>query len=163
MEVFLNRTYMKRTTYLLLAAAFFSLMSFSSCERDKYLDWKYLNQSWYNEHKNDEGWNTTESGLQYKIINEGIGDKRPNSKSGVLVTYSGTYINGKEFDSAENSYLTVSGVVSGFGEALKLMKQNAIYEIRVPYEIGYGEDGNGAIPPYTTLIFRITLNQFWTE
>ena len=66
------------TSRLLLAAAtLLAAFAFSSCERDKYLDWKYINQSWYDEHKNDEGWHTTESGLMYRVIYDGIGDLKP--------------------------------------------------------------------------------------
>ena len=41
------------TSRLLLAAVLLAAFAFSSCERDKYLDWKYINQSWYEQHKND--------------------------------------------------------------------------------------------------------------
>ena len=147
---------------LLAAAALLATFAFSSCERDKYLDWKYINQSWYDEHKNDEGWHTTESGLMYRVIYDGIGDLKPGSKSAVLVSYRGTYFNGNEFDSGEMATLSVSGVVEGFAEGLKMMRKNAIYEFRIPQELGYGEEGSSPIPPYTTLIFRVELHDFQT-
>lgn len=151
------------TSRLLLAAAtLLAALAFSSCERDKYLDWKYINQSWYDEHKNDEGWHTTESGLMYRVIYDGIGDLKPGSKSAVLVSYRGTYFNGNEFDSGEMATLSVSGVVEGFAEGLKMMRKNAIYEFRIPQELGYGEEGSSPIPPYTTLIFRVELHDFQT-
>lgn len=177
MEVFLNRTYMKRTTYLLLAAALFSLMSFSSCERDKYLDWKYLNQSWYNEQKSlkednsDKNyWTETESGLLYRIVpgGEGIGDKHPSDKSWVNYQCTGVLFNGKVFQETANLESTINvkdskyNIITGLQEGIKMMKKNAVYEFIVPYEIGYGEDGNGTIPPYTTLKFKIILSDFGT-
>ena len=43
------------------------------------------------------------------------------------------------------------------------MRKNAIYEFRIPQELGYGEEGSSPIPPYTTLIFRVELHDFQTQ
>ncbi len=154
---------MKHPLPLLLAAfPLITLLSLTSCDRDNYLDWKYLNQSWFDAHQNDEGWQTTESGLMYRVIYEGIGDLKPGNKSIVYITYSGTFFNGYEFDSSDYSSMYVSDLCEGFIEGLKMMKQNAIYEFRIPYELGYGEDGSSPIPPYTVLIFKVELHNFWT-
>ncbi len=154
---------MKRITLFLLFFISLSFISLTSCKEDKYLDWRYINQQWLEQHKNDEGWKTTASGLQYKVIYEGIGDDRPSSKSAVTIAYTGTYINGVSFDSTTGYSGYLSSFVAGFQEGLKLMKENAIYEFRIPYELGYGDEGGSTIPPYTTLIFSVELKDFWTE
>lgn len=149
---------MKRITLFLLL--FVTIASFTSCKKDKYLDWKYLNEQWLNEHREEAGWITTESGLQYRKIKDGIGDFTPSWKSYVIVSYTGSYVTGKTFETTEGGYLKVSDVVPGMQEALKMMKQNSIYELRIPQDIAYGKDGSGAIPPYSVLLFRIELSNF---
>ena len=163
--------FMKHIKFLLSLFVLFSVFTFTSCKEDKYLDWKYINQQWYNQQKQmaaTEGseWQITESGILYKVIGEGIGDNnysgRPNDKSAVTITYTGRFFNDKSFDSNTKYSNYLSGFVPGFQESLKLMKRNAIYEVIIPYELGYGEDGGTSIPPYTTLQFRIELVEFWT-
>jgi FKBP-type peptidyl-prolyl cis-trans isomerase FklB len=58
----------------------------------------------------------------------------------------------------------VNALVDGFREGLKVMNETGIYEFYIPYELGYGIKGAGTegtsshIPPYSTLIFHVTLN-----
>jgi FKBP-type peptidyl-prolyl cis-trans isomerase len=104
---------------------------------------------------------TTPSGLQYKILTAGKG-KKPTASSNVLVHYTGKTIDGNVFDSSvqrgEPITLGVSGVISGWTEALQLMKEGDKWELYIPYDLAYGERGAGAqIPPYATLIFEVEL------
>ncbi len=52
---------------------------------------------------------------------------------------------------------SVNGVIDGFSTALQHMKEGDIWEIWVPWELGYGSSGSGNIPGYTTLVFEIEL------
>ncbi len=112
--------------------------------------------------KSNEGVQVTESGLQYRIIEEGSG-KSPTETSQVTVNYSGKLTNGDEFDSSyrrgEPASFPLNGVIRGWTEGLQLMKEGAKYEFFIPYELGYGErgTGSGSIPPYATLIFVVEL------
>lgn len=112
--------------------------------------------------KSNEGVQVTESGLQYRIIEEGSG-KSPTETSQVTVNYSGKLTNGEEFDSSyrrgEPASFPLNGVIRGWTEGLQLMKEGAKYEFFIPYELGYGErgTGSGSIPPYATLIFVVEL------
>lgn len=112
--------------------------------------------------KNNDGVQLTDSGLQYRIIEEGDG-KMPTESSQVTVNYSGKLINGDEFDSSyrrgEPASFPLNGVIKGWTEGLQLMKEGAKYEFFIPYELGYGErgTGSGSIPPYATLIFVVEL------
>lgn len=110
----------------------------------------------------NEGVQTTESGLQYRIIEDGSG-KSPTEASQVTVNYSGKLINGEEFDSSyrrgQPASFPLNGVIKGWTEGLQLMNEGSKYEFFIPYELGYGErgSGSGSIPPYATLIFIVEL------
>ncbi len=101
-------------------------------------------------------------GLQYKVIKSG-GGISPNKASTVVVEYEGKLIDGTVFDStAKNNHgkpvsLNVSSVMRGWSEALQLMKKGAEWEIYVPYDLGYGEQGEGNVPPFAVMIFRLKL------
>ncbi len=108
-----------------------------------------------------EGIITTESGLQYKVIKEGDGEK-PKAADKVNVHYRGTLISGKEFDSSykRGKPLTfgVNRVIKGWTEGLQLMTVGSKYKFFIPSGLAYGERGAGAdIGPNETLIFDVEL------
>ena len=131
----------------------------SSCDEDKYLEWKYLNETWLEQHKNDSGFVQTESGLCYKVIHQGA-TRRPNSSSIIYVKYKGELITGKVFDETEDEVVgfQLSNLVPGWIEGVTKMNVGGRYIFYIPYELAYGEDGSGSVPPYSTLIFDITLD-----
>ncbi|MBE0605672.1 MAG: FKBP-type peptidyl-prolyl cis-trans isomerase [Deltaproteobacteria bacterium] len=101
------------------------------------------------------------SGLQYKEITPGKG-KTPKTTDTVTVHYKGTLIDATEFDSSykrgEPATFPVSGVISGWTEALQLMKEGAKWQLFIPPNLGYGERGAGSIiGPNATLIFEVEL------
>ncbi len=111
--------------------------------------------------KTKEGVKTLPSGLQYKIIKEGSG-KSPKETDTVTTNYSGTLIDGTEFDSSfkrgEPATFQVKGVIKGWTEALQLMKEGAKWQLFIPSDLAYGERGAGAtIGPNSTLIFEVEL------
>lgn len=113
------------------------------------------------ENKQKEGVQTTESGLQYKILEEGTGPS-PGSNDTVRVHYKGTLIDGTVFDSSyergEPIEFPVGGVIRGWTEALKMMKEGAKWKLFIPPELGYGEKGTrGPIGPNDALIFEVEL------
>jgi len=104
---------------------------------------------------------TLDSGLQYKVITAGTGDK-PSADDKVTVHYRGTLTDGKEFDSSykRNSPATfpVKGVIAGWTEALQLMKKGAKWELVIPAKLGYGANGAPPnIPGNATLVFEVEL------
>lgn len=107
-----------------------------------------------------EGVQVTESGLQYKVLSEGTGDK-PSLDSPVQVYYEGRTIDGNIFDSnygQETPMPCVPGqMIKGFGEALTLMPVGSEWEIYIPAELGYGDHEAGAIQPGSVLIFKVKL------
>jgi FKBP-type peptidyl-prolyl cis-trans isomerase FklB len=107
------------------------------------------------------GVKTTASGLQYKVIKEGTGDK-PKDADVVETNYRGTTIDGKEFDSSakhgSSFSFPVNGVIKGWSEALKMMPVGSKWEIYVPSDLAYGDEGYGDdIAPGSTLVFDVEL------
>lgn len=104
---------------------------------------------------------TTESGLQYRVIEEGTGAK-PTLTDTVEVHYRGTLVDGTEFDSSyargEPVSFPVSGVIPGWTEALQLMPVGSRWELVIPSELAYGPGGTGGpIGPNQALIFEVEL------
>lgn len=105
---------------------------------------------------------TLPSGLQYKIIKDGTGEK-PKADSKVEVNYEGRLIDGTVFDSSykrnKPQEFSVSGVVPGFSEALQHMTVGSTWEVYIPQELAYGsrETRNSPIKPFSALIFKIEL------
>jgi len=111
--------------------------------------------------KKKDGVITLPSGLQYKVIKMGSGPK-PTASQTVTCNYRGTLIDGKEFDSSTRygkpAEFPVGGVIKGWIEALQLMPVGAKWELYVPSDLAYGENGAGqTIGPNATLIFEIEL------
>ncbi len=107
------------------------------------------------------GVKTLPSGLQYKVITEGKGEK-PKASDTVSTHYRGRLINGTEFDSSykrsQPMEFAVGGVIPGWTEALQLMKVGSKWELYIPSNLAYGERGSPPnIGPDSTLIFEIEL------
>jgi peptidyl-prolyl cis-trans isomerase A (cyclophilin A) len=109
------------------------------------------------------GFEKTESGLRYKLIQKGNGKKAENGKI-VAVHYSGSLENGKVFD---NSYsrkkpiefpLGQGNVIEGWDEGIALLQVGDKARFVIPSYLGYGSRGaGGVIPPDATLIFDVEL------
>jgi FKBP-type peptidyl-prolyl cis-trans isomerase len=113
------------------------------------------------ENKGKEGVVTLPSGLQYKILKAGEGDK-PKPTDTVVCNYRGTLIDGKEFDSSykhgQPVTFPVSGVIKGWTEALQLMPVGSKWQLFIPPDLAYGDRGAGNdIGPGATLIFEVEL------
>lgn len=113
------------------------------------------------ENGKQDGVVTTESGLQYKIIEAGDG-ATPTPKDKVIAHYKGTLLDGTVFDSSydrgQPATFPVTGVIQGWQEALQLMKEGAKWELVIPAELAYGPRGAGQlIGPNETLKFEIEL------
>ncbi len=114
-----------------------------------------------------EGVKTTASGLQYKILTAGTGEK-PTLQDSVSAHYRGTLLDGTEFDSSyargEPATFGVTHVIPGWTEALQMMPEGSKWEVYIPSELAYGSGGSGAkIGPNATLIFEIELLKAKTQ
>jgi FKBP-type peptidyl-prolyl cis-trans isomerase FklB len=113
------------------------------------------------ENKKKDGVQTTDSGLQYKVITNGTGAS-PTAANTVSVHYEGKLTSGKIFDSSIKrgmpATFPVSGVIPGWTEALMRMKVGDKWQLFIPPGLAYGEQGSqGAIGPNEALIFEVEL------
>jgi FKBP-type peptidyl-prolyl cis-trans isomerase FklB len=112
------------------------------------------------ENKKKDGVVTLPSGLQYKVITAGKG-KSPKATDTVVTHYRGSLIDGKVFDSSydrgEPVTFPVNGVIPGWTEALQKMKVGDKWQLFIPANLAYGENGSGPIGPNSVLIFDIEL------
>ncbi len=121
---------------------------------------KSAGEAYLADNKKKEGWKTTPSGLQYKVVKEGKGDK-PKATDTVSTNYAGRTIDGKEFDSSykrnEPAEFPVNGVIPGWTEALQLMPVGSKWELAIPANLAYGEQAPPEIGPNSVLLFDIEL------
>ena len=112
------------------------------------------------ENKTKEGVVTLPSGLQYKVLEQGTGDK-PTLRDSVSCNYRGTLIDGTEFDASDNhggpATFPLKGVIRGWTEALQLMPVGSKWQLFIPSDLAYGEQGPAGIGPNATLIFEVEL------
>ena len=109
------------------------------------------------------GFDQTNSGLRYKIIQKGSGAQAEKGKS-VSVHYEGSLDNGQVFDSSYRRKdpitftLGIGQVIQGWDEGIALLKEGDKARFVIPSYLGYGERGaRGVIPPNATLVFDVEL------
>lgn len=109
------------------------------------------------------GFQKTDSGLRYQIINKGNGAPAQKGKT-VSVHYSGSLENGKVFDSSYSRKkpiefpLGMGHVIEGWDEGIALLEVGDKARFVIPPYLGYGESGaGGVIPPNAVLIFDVEL------
>ncbi len=112
------------------------------------------------ENKKRDGVQETASGLQYEVITMGTG-AMPGPQDVVRVHYTGMLMDNTKFDSSvdrgEPAEFGVNQVIQGWQEGIQLMPEGSRFKFYIPYELGYGEQGTGPIPPYSTLVFEVEL------
>ena len=117
-------------------------------------------QAFLAENKTKEGVVTLPSGLQYKILKEGNGPK-PTIEDSVVCHYTGTFVDGKVFDSSVErgtpATFAVNGVIRGWQEIVPMMPVGSKWKVFVPSDLAYGSRDNQGMPANSTLIFEIEL------
>lgn len=101
-------------------------------------------------------------GMKVEILKQGVGEMAKN-KDKVTVHYVGKFENGEKFDSSLDRgtpfsfTLGVGEVIKGWDLGVLGMKAGERRKLTIPYELAYGENGSGPIPPKATLIFEVEL------
>jgi len=111
--------------------------------------------------KAKEGVVTLPSGVQYKVLTAGTGEK-PTVDSTVVCQYRVALVDGKEVDSSykrgQPATLPVKTVIKGWSEALQLMPVGSRWQVVIPPALAYGERGAGPdIGPNATLVVELEL------
>jgi len=109
------------------------------------------------------GFDKTNSGLRYKILKKGDGNKAAKGNT-VSVHYEGSLTNGQVFDSSYQRnqpidfQLGIGQVIPGWDEGISLLNVGDKARFVIPSELGYGSAGaGGVIPPNATLVFDVEL------
>lgn len=105
---------------------------------------------------NNLNFSKTGTGLYFDINSAGNGES-PTFSSNVTLGYKGYFLDGTVFDQSTNATFNVSGVVSGFGEAVRLLKPGGSGTFILPSKLAYGNRGSGQIKPGDVIIFDINL------
>lgn len=117
-------------------------------------------EAFLSENAERDGVQTTESGLQYEVLQEGSGEQ-PAATDTVEVHYTGELLSGEVFDSSrergEPVTFGLNQVIPGWTEGLQLMSEGARYKLYIPSDLAYGPGGNRAIGPNETLVFDVEL------
>ena len=100
-------------------------------------------------------------GIYGKQINAG-GTERCTANDSVTVQYEGRLADGTVFDSSSKqpggvATFSLKNVIKGWGIAIPQMTVGSTWEVYIPYNLAYGEQGTGPIPPFAALTFEITL------
>jgi FKBP-type peptidyl-prolyl cis-trans isomerase len=99
----------------------------------------------------------TASGLAYRVIHKGVGDRHPTATSQVIVHYTGWTTDGKMFDSSvvrgEPMKFTLGNVIAGWTEGVQLMVEGEKTRFWIPEKLAY----QGKKPPFGMLVFDVEL------
>jgi FKBP-type peptidyl-prolyl cis-trans isomerase FkpA len=95
-------------------------------------------------------------GFYYKIIDGGEGVS-PGPCSQITVSYKGELTNGTVFDQQTSFISILDRLVDGWQEGIPLIKKGGEIMLYIPPSLAYGATGNNVIPPYSILIFDISL------
>lgn len=113
--------------------------------------------------KLSKGFEKTETGLRYQIIQKGSGPKAEKGKN-VEVHYKGQLTDGTVFDSSYKRNqpigfaLGMGQVIPGWDEGISLLQVGDKARFVIPSDLAYGASGaGGVIPPHATLIFDVEL------
>jgi FKBP-type peptidyl-prolyl cis-trans isomerase FklB len=108
------------------------------------------------------GVNTLPSGLQYRVLESGTGKFHPGPSTSCSCHYAGTLIDGTTFDSSydrgDPTSFAPNQVIKGWTEAMQLMVEGDVWELTIPSELAYGDNGSPPkIPGGSVLVFKLNL------
>lgn len=121
-----------------------------------------LGEQFLKDNKQKDGVNSTDSGLQYTIIADGS-EEKIGPKDTVYMHYTGTLIDGTEFDKTDRASepvrMLVDRVIPGFSEGLQLIGEGGHIKLFIPGNLAYGPRNMGTIKPNSTLLFDIEVHK----
>lgn len=121
-----------------------------------------LGEEFLSKNKMKDGINVTDSGLQYRIIEAG-NDVKAGPADTVYVHYTGTLLDGTEFDASDRTKepvrLMLNRVIKGWTEGLQLVGEGGHIELFIPADLAYDERSMGNIKANSTLIFDVEIHK----
>jgi FKBP-type peptidyl-prolyl cis-trans isomerase len=100
------------------------------------------------------------SGLRYEITKAGAG-AFPKGTDTVKVHYTGTLVDGTVFDSSvqrnDPLEIALNEVIPGWTEGIQKVNKGGKIKLYVPASLAYGDNGQGSVPPGSTLVFDVEL------
>ncbi|MDR2683627.1 MAG: FKBP-type peptidyl-prolyl cis-trans isomerase [Dysgonamonadaceae bacterium] len=158
--------YSKNRIFLFFLLAVAALTACNETDNST-VQWQNDNQAAYDAIKTNPDWKLLDTGdgptgIYYRDATPPeteTGNEYPIETALVTVNYTGKYYTEQIFDSGKKIKLTVNNTVRGFGVALQHMHIGQIWEICIPYYLGYGISSSytTSIPDYSTLFFEIEL------
>jgi FKBP-type peptidyl-prolyl cis-trans isomerase FklB len=105
---------------------------------------------------------TLPSGVQYKVLDGGKGDKSPSLDSEVTLQYRGEFLDGTVFDNTEDRgkpvVFPVNQMIPGWREIITRMHVGDHWQVFIPPDQAYGIRGSPPrIGPNEALVFDIHL------
>ncbi|PLW69346.1 FKBP-type peptidyl-prolyl cis-trans isomerase [Pseudohalioglobus lutimaris] len=151
----------KLVVILILIGLFFVFYQYTSGNKKAALENKQKGVEFLAANRGLDGVETTDSGLQYKVLQQGTGHQHPKANDTVKVHYHGTLLDGSVFDSSvergEPIEFSLHQVIRGWTEGLQLMVVGEKTRLFIPSELAYGDRAAGSIGPGSTLIFDVEL------
>eukprot|EP01039_Chlorochromonas_danica_P000171 gene171-180_t len=148
-------------TFVLFCLFFFAVYGADKKKGDMNSYLKRTGAKFLEEVAQKEGVIQLKSGMLIEIIksSEKSDARSPTVSDTCEVTYSGTFKDGKRFDSGTTSFAP-NQVIKGWTEAMQLMAEGDKWKLYIPYDLAYGERGSPPrIPPYTPLVFEIEIHK----
>ncbi len=146
---------------VILIILFFVFLQFTSGNKKAALENKHKGAEFLAANSQLEGVVTTDSGLQYKVLQPGTGQQHPKATDTVKVHYHGTLLDGSVFDSSVERGQPIEfglhQVIKGWTEGLQLMVVGEKTRLFIPSDLAYGNRATGSIKPGSTLIFDVEL------
>lgn len=148
-----------RSTAILIVVAFIAV---AAAAKDMEAYYKRTGAKFLADKENEAGVYKLPSGLLFKYLKKGDGAKSPTANDDCDVHYAGTLRDGTKFDSSYDrgspATFKPTQVIKGWTEALQLMREGDIWEVYIPYELGYGARGSPPkIPGFSPLVFKMEL------
>ena len=151
----------KIVALLIIVILFFVFYQYTSGKKKAALENKQKGAEYMAANGRLDGVETTGSGLQYKVLQQGTGHQHPKETDTVKVHYHGTLLDGSVFDSSvergEPIEFSLHQVIKGWTEGLQLMVVGEKTRLFIPSDLAYGDRAAGAIGPGSTLIFDVEL------
>jgi FKBP-type peptidyl-prolyl cis-trans isomerase len=141
------------------------LIFLSSCGQDSSLEMNLQNsESYLKQNLLNSEVLEIESGLQYLILESSQRNSpRPKLSDIITADFHGTLVDGTVFwssiDIGEPLTIQLSQLIPGCQKLISLMREGDVWRVFIHPDLAYGEEGRANIPPYSVLIFEISLLQ----